>query len=138
MIDKKIESDIKCVKGFLEYWEKLHSIYNSITASTSLAKEDEDRFLESKNMVKTKYDELLKMMEFKYMPHGRMTDPVLDILDLQSLHFISEKKLKKVNDDWKDSYVFLNNILEHLKNNRRRMEQFNPVGVFFKRVLERK
>ncbi len=138
MIDRKIESDIKNVKGFLEYWGKLHSIYNSIIANASLTKEDEDRFIGSKNMVKAKYDELRKIMEFKYMPHGRLTDPVCDILDLQSLHFISEKKLKKVNDDWKDSYVFLNNILERLKNNRRRLEQFNPVGVFVKRALERK
>jgi hypothetical protein len=138
MVDKKIEIDIKSVKVFLEFWEKFHSIYSNMISRATLSKEDEDRFLESRDTVKNKYDEMKNAMEPKYMPHGRLTDPVCDILGLESVHFISEKRLKKLNDDWNDSYVFLNNILERLKNNRRRLEQFNPVGVFLKRVLERK
>jgi hypothetical protein len=33
--------------------------------------------------------------------------------------------------------VFLNNIVERLENKRRRLEQFNPVGVFLKRFFEK-
>ena len=138
MIDRKTEADIKAMKGFLEFWVKFHSIYNTIISKESISKDDEDKFLETKAMIKNKYAILRSGLEFKYMPHGRLTDPVSDILALDSIRFISEKNLKKLNDNWKDSYVFLNNVLERLKNKKRRLEQFNPIGVFFKRILERK
>ncbi len=72
------------------------------------------------------------------MPHTRLTDPAGDILALSGIRFMSEKNMRKANDDWKDSYIFLNNILERLKNKKRRLGQFNPVGVLFKRAIERK
>ncbi len=71
------------------------------------------------------------------MPHSRFTDPVADVLSINGIRLMSEKNLKKLNDDWRDSYVFLNNIIERLKNKRKRLEQFNPVGVFLKRFFEK-
>lgn len=138
MIDKKIESDIKLLKSFLEFWEKFHSAYNDITSSQIISKDDEDKFLETKAMIKDKYSYLTNTLEFKYVPRGRLTDPVSDILLLHNVRFMSEKNLKKLQDDWRDSYIFLNNILERLKNNKRRMGEFNPIGVFFKRAFGKK
>ncbi|MFA4981917.1 MAG: hypothetical protein WC592_05545 [Candidatus Omnitrophota bacterium] len=138
MIDKKTECDIKTVKSFLEFWTKFHSIYSGTIARERIAKDDEETFLQTKAMIGLKYDELKSSLEFKYVPHGRLTDPVNDILSMEGVRFMAEKNLKKLEDDWKDSYIFLNNILERLKNKKRRLEDFNPVGVFFKRVLERR
>jgi hypothetical protein len=84
-----------------------------------------------------KYDELKKTLELNYAPRTRLTDPVSDILALHGVRYAAEKNLNKVDDDWKDSYVFLNSILERLKDNKRRLEQFNPIGVFFKRMFKR-
>ena len=136
MIDKRYNSDIKTVKSFLEFWVKFHSIYSNVVSKESISKEDEAKFLETKELIKNKYDTLRNSLEFKYMPHGRLTDPVNDILLIDNVRFISEKNSKKVENNWKDSYVFLNSILERLKNNKRRLEQFNPVGVFVKRFFE--
>ncbi|MFA6078908.1 MAG: hypothetical protein WC779_04095 [Candidatus Omnitrophota bacterium] len=137
MIDKKTESDIKAVKSFLEFWVKFHSIYNNTISKELITQEDEIKFLETKDIIKSKYEEVKGDFEFKYMPHMRLTDPVSDILSLSGVRFISEKNMKKAGDNWKDSYVFLNSILERLKNKKRRLEQFNPIGVFFKRTFER-
>lgn len=136
MIEKNYESDIKAVKSFIEMWVKFHSIYSGVVSKENISKEEEEKFLETKGLIGSKYDALKGGLEFKYMPHGRFTDPVNDIISMDNIRFISEKNLKKTDSDWKDSYVFLNSILERLKNNKRRMEQFNPVGVFFKRFVE--
>lgn len=138
MIDKNTESDIKTVKSFLEFWTKFHSIYEETTSRPTIAKEDEDKFIETKLMIRDKYGELGKSLEFKYMPHGRLTDPVSDILNIQTIRFISEENLKRLERNWSDSYVFLNSILERLKNKKRRLGEFNTVGVFFKRIFDRK
>lgn len=137
MIDKKTEERIKSAKSFVEFWEKFHSIFNSTISKDIITKDDEVKFFETQAMIRGKYDELRSTMDYKYMPHGRITDPVKDILSLGSIRFISERNLKKMNDDWRDSYIFLNNIFERLKNNKRRLEQFNPVGVFLKRFFEK-
>lgn len=137
MIDKKTESGIKEVKSFIEFWTKFHNIYQDTISREIISKEDEDKFLETKRMIGDKYTELIGMMEFKYMPHGRLTDPVSDVLAIGGIRFISEENLKKLDNDWKFSYIFLNSILERLMNKRKRLEDFNTVGVFFKRMFNK-
>lgn len=135
MKDKKSELDIKTLKSFMEFWTKFHSIYNDMIAQDIISNDDDSKFLDTKEIIKKKYDELKKELEVNYMPHARITDPVNDILALRGLHFMSEKSLGKVNNDWKDSYIFLNSILERLKENKRMAEKLNPVGVYLKRIL---
>ena len=128
---------MKSMNAFLEFWGRFHSIYSSTLEKGLITKEDEDKFLETKLMMRNKYDELKGSLEYHYMPHGRLTDPVGDILSLQTIQFISEDNLKKLNNDWKDSYIFLNNIFERLKTRKRRFKEFSALGVFFKRFRER-
>ena len=136
MVDKKIESDIKTVKSFLEFWVKFHSIYSGVISKESIGREDESKFLETKALIKNKYDELKNTLDFKYAPHSRLTDPVNDLLKVDNIRFMGERNMKKVQDDWRDSYIFLNSILERLKNNKRRLGQFSPAGVFLKRFFD--
>lgn len=138
MIDKKTETDIRTVKEFLEFWAKFHSIYNSAISMEAISGEDEDRFLQTKAMIRAKYDALRRGLDANYMPHSRLTDPVDDVLSINGIRFISEKNLKKLNEDWRDSYIFLNSIMERLKSRKKRLEQFSPIGVFVKRMFERK
>jgi hypothetical protein len=137
MIDRKTELDIRAVKSFLEFWMKFHSIYTGLVSKEIISKDDEREFLETKCLIDGKYKNLIDSLEFKYMPHSRLTDPVSDILAMNTLSFTSENKAKKVEDNWRDSYVFLNNILERLENKKRRLEQFNPLSVYLKKIFKR-
>ena len=138
MIDRRIESDIKAVKGFLEFWGKFHSLYDDMISKERISKEDEEVFLKTKSGIRDKYEALKAGLEFKYMPKTRITDPVSDVLALEGMHFISEKNLKRMEDNWRDSYVFLNNILERFENKKRRLDRFNPLGVFLKKIFDRR
>ncbi len=138
MRDKKTDADIKALKEFLEFWAKFHSIYNSAISMDTISKEDEERFLQTKETIRIKYKEAKSSLDVSYMLHSRLTDPVDDVLLINGIRFISEKNLKKLNEDWRDSYIFLNSIIERLKSRKKRLEQFNPVGVFMKRFFERK
>lgn len=137
MIDRKTETGIKSLKTFLEVWGKFHSLYDGLISRGIITEEDEKKFLEARGMITRKYEDLRSSLDFRYIPHSRITDPVSDVLLFENARFVSEKNLKKLNDDWRDSYVFLNNILERLKSRKRRLGGFNPVGVFIKRVLDR-
>ena len=138
MIDRKTESAIRAVNGFLEFWAKFHAMYQETVAKGIISQEDEAKFLAAKESMRKKYGELGASLDLKYAPHGRLTDPVQDIFGIETVRFASEKNLKKLNDDWRDSYVFLNSIVERLKSKKRRLGQFSTVGVFFKKIFERK
>ena len=138
MIDRKTEADIKALKSFLEFWTKFRSIYDETVSKDIISDEDETKFLGVRDVIKSKYQILSNGLDFKYVPHSRMTDPVEGVLAINGIRLMSEKNLKKLNEDWRDSYVFLNSISERLKNKRKRLEGFNPVAVFFKRFFERK
>jgi hypothetical protein len=137
MIDKKTELNIKEAKSFFEFWMKFHSVYKDTSSKELITEDDEGKFLETKDVIREKYDILKSGLDFKYIPHSRLTDPVSDVLSVKSVRLISEQNLKKLDNDWKDSYIFLNNILERLKSKKRRMEQFNPIGVFLKRYFKK-
>jgi len=135
MIRRASDSDLKAVKSFVEYWSKFHNMYREMFSKGIISKEDEIKYLETRDTIRSKYDELKGVMEFTYMPHGRLSDPVSDVLAVGAVRFISEENLKKLNNDWKDSYVFLNSILERLKEKRDRLEDLSPIGSFFRRFF---
>lgn len=138
MIDRRTEEAIKAVTVFLEFWTEFHSIYTEIASKDIITQDDETKFLAAKEMMGKKYADLAGRLDCKYAPHGRLTDPVSDILGLDGIRFASEKNIRKTADDWRDSYVFLNSIAERLKSKKRRLGQFSPVGVFFKKRFGRK
>lgn len=135
MIDRKMEDDITDVKNFLEFWGKFHAIYSEVISRERISEEDDLRFSETREMIRSKYKDLRESLEIRYAPHGRITDPVNDVLEVGTVHHISEKKMKKLSDDWKDSYVFLNNILENLKSRAKVSRDMKPPFAFLKRIL---
>jgi len=137
MIDKQIEANLLKIRSFREFWGKFHSIYNELSCKERLLEEDDAKFLETKEMLRKKYEELIKALDFKYMPHTRLTDPVESILSLGTIRFIAEKNARKIEDDWLDSYIFLNSVEEHLKNRKRRLENVSFISLFFKNLMKR-
>jgi hypothetical protein len=138
MIDKHVASSLKELKSFLEFWEKFHSIYESTLSKTVLSADDEAKFLETRNLIREKYEALKSILDFKYTPHTRLTDPVQEVLDVENIRFVSERMNRKTEDDWRDSYVFLNSILERLYDNRQRARAANPAGAFLKKIFARR
>ncbi|GEM_PF-1199878 len=138
MKDKKNTQDIKAINSFLEFWTKFHSIFNEIISKDAISNEDEAKFLGVRDIIRVKYDTLINGLDFKYAPRSRNTDPVQGVMLIGGIRLMSEKGLKRLNDDWRDSYIFLNSISEHLKNKRKRLEGFNPMAVFFKRLMDNK
>ena len=137
MIDKKTEENIKNIDTFLESWGKFRQLYDEITAKSIVTKEDEALFSETQAIISKKYEDLKGNLEFKYMPYGRLTDPITEMLSLENVSNMSEERSGKIKKDWDDSYIFLNNILERLKNRKRRLEHFSDAGVWAKRLFER-
>ncbi len=138
MIDRKTEQNLKDIKSFLELWVKFHDLFKQTISKDIITVNDEKHFLETRDLIARKYEELIRSFEFRYMPYNRLKDPVMEVLLLKTLSVISEERLKKVGGDWRDSYIFLNNIFERLKSRKRRLERFSTVGVFIKRLLERR
>ncbi|MBN2453591.1 MAG: hypothetical protein JXB40_04945 [Candidatus Omnitrophica bacterium] len=138
MIDRKTEQDIRSLKEFLELWTKFHSMYDEAISRENISGEDEAKFLEARDKIKGRYLELKKTLGINYVPHSRLTDPADDVLAINSMRMMSEKSLKKLNEDWKDSYIFLNSIMENLKSRKKHLEGINPAVMFFGKLFGRR
>jgi hypothetical protein len=136
MRDRKTESDIKSIKSFIEFWTKFHSIFSGMVSSQIISQDDETKFCETRDMIRAKYETFRKELDFTYMPHARLTDPVDEVLKIGGIRLMSEKGLKKLNEDWRDSYIFLNSILERFASKKKRLEEFNTAGVLVKRFID--
>jgi len=137
MIDKRTEENIKDLGSFVESWLKFQGLYRQLVSKERVSREDEDIFFETKKIMAERYDALKANLDFKYVPFSRLTDPVSEVLALENVLNMSEKRSRKIEADWNDSYIFLNNIIERLENRKRRLEDFNPLGVWVKRFRER-
>src|SRR3989338_3235766 len=101
MTDKKTEADIKALKSFLEFWTKFHSIYNEAISNEIISDDDEAKFLEVRDVIRSKYEALGSSLDFKYAQRSRLTDPVDGVLAISGIRLMSEKSLKRLSEDWR-------------------------------------
>jgi len=137
MIDKRIALNLEELKGFLEFWEKFHSLYEEMLSKAVLSADDEGKFLETRAIIREKYEALKNSLDFRYAPHTRLTDPVSEVLGVEKIRFMSEESLRKTEDDWRDSYIFLNSILERLYENKWRVKNASSAGAFLRKIFAR-
>lgn len=138
MIDKKLESNIKDMKKFLEFWSKFHEIYNNAIANKNSLNTDEENFLSTRSLVNFRFHDLMDSANIK--PHNRLTrgSPIYEILSLESLSGISDDKLKRLEDCWTESFFYLSSILNRFQKKKNHIEKFNKFVFIMKNLIRRK
>lgn len=129
MIDKRLESNIKKTKDFIEIWDKFHNIFK---------KKDEENFLATKILVNLRYDDLMDSLGEKPIKRFIKNESLYNILLLGNLSIMSDERLKAVDKDWKESSKFLNTLLDRLEKKKRRIEGFNRFAFTLKKGIKKR
>lgn len=129
MIDKRLESNIKKTKDFIEIWDKFHNIFK---------KKDEENFLATKVLVNLRYDDLMDSLGEKPIKRFIKNESLYNILLLGNLSIMSDERLKAVDKDWKESSKFLNTLLDRLEKKKRRIEGFNRFAFALKKGIKKR
>ena len=102
-------------KEFIELWKKFNQIYKEAMGKTAITEEEEDLFLETKSIVARKFQTLVDSLSIERSTIDRTYDVINQILSLRSISTLSEESLRKISNDWHQSYISLNRLLGHLE-----------------------
>jgi hypothetical protein len=105
-------------KEFIELWKKFNQIYKESMGKTTITEEEEDLFLETKSIVARKFQTLVDSLTIERTTIDRTYDVINQILSLRSISTLSEESLRKISNDWHQSYISLNRLLGHLEAQR--------------------
>lgn len=135
MIDKKLEENIKRTKKFFEFWSKFHELYRGAIAHYDDSGAKEEEFLSTRSLVNSRFQDLMDVMALSHQDRLEKGVSVYEILSIDSLSEMSDDKLKKIEDFWTDSYIFLSSVLDRSRRKKRRIEKFNKFIFVTKNFL---
>lgn len=118
MATHDIRDSIEKTKEFMELWVKFHEMYKEAMGKSSITPEEEESFLNTKSIVARKFQTLADSLTIDRFTIERTYDVVNQILSLQNISALSEQVLKKLENDWHESYISLNRLLGHLEAQR--------------------
>lgn len=115
MKTRDIKDSIDKTREFMELWIKFHQIFKEAMSKSSITPEEEELFLQTKSMLARKFQTLADAMSIDRPTIDRTYDVISQILSLKGISTLSEVTLKKIENDWHDSYISLNRLLGHLE-----------------------
>lgn len=135
MIDKKLENNIKKARDFVEIWHKFHDIFKNTTSENHLGRDKEEEFLSVKNLVNSRYEDLMDSLKVKPLRRFIISPSIYNILSCGEISIMSDKRLSGVRDDWAESFRFLKALLERLERKKERIGGFNRFAFMMKKIV---
>lgn len=135
MINRDLEQQIKKTKSIIQLWTKFRELYRIPLSRTDILPEEENGFLELKSSLTRQYQGLLESLDIGHSPDDRTFEVIGSILSLSSVPNLNEMQLKKVENDWHNSYLSLNKILGSLENKREQLGKINTVKITIKKIF---
>lgn len=111
----KTKESLNRIKEFIELWRKFNQIYKEAMNNKAITEEEEELFLETKSMVARKFQGLVDSMAIERAAIDRTYDVINQIISLRSVSALSEEALRRIDNDWHQSYISLNRLLGHLE-----------------------
>jgi hypothetical protein len=133
MKDKRLEANIKKAKDFLEIWKKFHNVFRNVFSGNTINKKEERHFLSTRELVNSRYDDLMDSLGVKPIRRFITGEAVYSILSIEDLSVMSDEKLHMVERNWEESFTFLRSLLERLERKKRRIGGFNTVAFAVKK-----
>ena len=137
MIDKKLEENIKKTKHFIDLWSSFRGIFSVSTSDVRVRRDKEEEFLSTKPLVTSRYEDLMDSLGAKPLKRFIVTPYIYNVLSLEELSMMSDKRINEVRKDWEESNKFLKALLSRLERKKRRIEGFNKFYLSFKRKFKK-
>ena len=139
MIDRELKANIKKTKEFIVLWVKFHDLYKSAIKKEAITQEEEAIFLETKLHITNKYKALKDALK---LPEPDVKDEAIDVmshvLSLQGMTTISDDALDGIENSWRHSYAFLNDMLKNLEQKDKELGKRSVLLEAVNRMLSKK
>ena len=111
----KTKESLNRTKEFIELWKKFNQIYKAAMNNRAITEEEEELFLETKSVVARKFQSLVDSLALERATIDRTYDVINQIISLKSMPALPEEALRRIDNDWHQTYISLNRLLGHLE-----------------------
>ncbi|MCK4262123.1 hypothetical protein KAU86_00095 [bacterium] len=131
MRNKKLERKIVLLKEFIDEWIRFRDFLKGDLKDSEVSAEEERKFLEIKSLIARKYQGLVQALGEEFSPDNRITEIISQAVSLEGLAGTSGMRFGKIENDWHQSYIRLNEFLGGLESQRDQIAKISRVSLIF-------
>lgn len=132
VLDRRL---IDC-KELSEAWRKFLDLFNaSIRGGDALSPENEQQFLECKSRIAMVHDSFMDSLKHDQQIGQNIYGIVTRCITMRHVHKMSPAETKKIEIEWHESYLLLNETVTSLEEEIHTLAQVNPTKFHIQRFL---
>ncbi len=131
MKDKGLERKIALLIEFIDEWIGFRDFLKGALRDGKISAEEERKFLEIKSLIARKYQGLGQTLGEEFSPDNRVTEIISQAVSLEGMAGTSGMKFAKIENDWHQSYIRLNEFLGGLESQRDQIAKISRASIFF-------
>ncbi|MCD5390514.1 hypothetical protein LR007_01405 [candidate division NPL-UPA2 bacterium] len=131
MRNKKLERKIALLNEFIDEWIRFRDFLKGALKDGKVSAEEERKFMEIKSLIARKYQGLGQTLGEEFSPDNRITEIISQAVSLEGLAGTSGMKFGKIENDWHQSYIRLNEFLGGLESQRDEIAKISRMSLFF-------
>ncbi|MFH0792528.1 MAG: hypothetical protein V2A74_00685 [bacterium] len=125
MIDQVLERRLADCKELFALWRTFHDFFSSGVKGEDLSHDKEVHFLEIKSRVAMLHDAFMESLTHDHSVGQTILDIVTRSITLKHLNRLSPADIKKMEIEWHESYLLLNETIGMLDEKRQSLAEIN-------------
>ncbi len=134
MIDLKLEKQFSDIKELLGLWKKFHEFFVIGVKSTEVMPENEQQFLRLKSRIAMLSDAFLEALTHDHNIGQNVISLVERSITLQHLSKLSVAEVKKMEIEWHEAYLLLNEVVGILEDRKEELGKVSPSKYRIKKM----
>ncbi len=125
MIDPAVERQYSDTKELLALWNTFHQFFTMGKSGQEITPEKENQFLEIKSRIAMLHDSFMDALTANQNVGQEVLSIITRAITLKHLGRLSTADVKKMEMDWHESYLLLNDTIAALEHKREELSQIN-------------
>lgn len=125
MIDPEVERQYSDSKELLALWNTFHQFFSMGVKGENITPEKENQFLELKSRIAMLHDSFMDALTSNHSVGQEVLSIITRAITLKHLSRISTADLKKMEIEWHEAYLLLNDTIAALSHRREELAQIN-------------
>jgi len=137
MIDPNVERLYSDCRELLNLWRRYHDFFKIAVSGEAITPEKEHEFITIKSRIAMLHDAFMDCLEHDQNIGQSVLSIVTRSITLKHVHRMSTAEIKKIELEWHESYLLLNETLGVLDDKRRQFALVTP-SVYYREMYTRK
>jgi len=137
MIDPIVERQYSDCRELLNLWRRYHDFFKVAVSGDGITPENEHEFITIKSRIAMLHDPFMDVLDHDQNIGQNVLSIVTRSITLKHVHRMSTAEIKKIELEWHESYLLLNETLGMLEDKRKQFTYVTP-SQYYRRLYTKK